>query len=303
MYDCHGDSAAILAAATDNKRGHLMRARLGVALATILIAAVSGAPAALADSSRSINWAGYAAHRHGVHFKKVIATWTQPQATCAQGASTYSAVWIGLGGYAKSSKALEQIGTELDCNAHGQAVSSAWYELVPSASHTTKLIVRPGDRIRAGVTVSGHDVHLVLDDLSRHRSFAKTMRASLLDTSSAEWILEAPSVCAGLASCQTLPLANFTSATISSAGVQSTTGHTGSIEDRHWDVSEISLLTPESRFVANGGSSGASAVPSALSPSGNSFRVIYRGAGAATPTASPARVTEGRLVHPTAQRR
>lgn len=260
--------------------------------------ALIGAPAAFADSSQSTNWAGYAIHRGGVRFKKVVGSWTQPKATCTPGTPTYSAVWVGLGGYSRTSQALEQIGTELDCNARGRAVSSAWYELVPAASHTTQLIIRPGDRLRASVAASANQVHLSLYDLTRHRSFTRTVTTSVLDTSSAEWIVEAPSVCTTDVSCQTLPLANFTAATINAASAESKSGHTGGIEDRHWGVSEISLVTPEPRFIANGGASGASAVPSMISSKGNSFTVTYRPGTAATPTEQPARVTDARLVHP-----
>jgi Peptidase A4 family len=272
--------------------------QLGLIVGAVSAVALIGAPAAFADSSQSTNWAGYAIHRGGVRFKKVVGSWTQPKATCTPGTPTYSAVWVGLGGYSRTSQALEQIGTELDCNARGRAVSSAWYELVPAASHTTQLIVRPGDRLRASVAASANQVHLSLYDLTRHRSFNSTVKASVLDTSSAEWIVEAPSVCTTDVSCQTLPLANFTAATINAASAESKSGHTGGIEDRHWGVSEISLVTPEPRFIANGGASGASAVPSMISSKGNSFTVTYRPGTAGTPTEQPARVTDARLVHP-----
>ena len=280
-----------------------MRARLALALAAAGAAlSLSVAPAAFADSTQSTNWAGYAVHRGGVRFSKVIGGWTQPRATCSSGTPTYSAVWVGLGGYAETSKALEQIGTELDCSSSGRAVSSVWYELVPAASHTTRLIVRPGDRIRASVAVSGRRVQLVLSDLTRKRSFTKTVRASVLDTSSAEWILEAPSVCTTFASCTTLPLADFSSATFGLASATSTTGHTGLIRDRRWGVSEISLFSRGHRFVGSGGADGGgpSAVPSSLSARGSSFTVIYRGgSGPITPaSASAAQVDTGRLVHP-----
>ncbi|MFZ0039754.1 MAG: G1 family glutamic endopeptidase [Solirubrobacteraceae bacterium] len=278
-----------------------MGARLflaGVAAVAAATLALSAAPAAMADASASTNWAGYAIHRGGVRFNKVLGQWTQPRVTCTAGDPTYSAVWVGIGGYARSSRALEQIGTEIDCNSRGRTVSSSWYELVPSASHTTSLIVHAGDRIRASVAVSGHEVTLLLDDKTRHRSFTKTMRAPLLDISSAEWIVEAPSVCTSEISCQTLPLANFSSARITSATAKSTRGHSGGIKDRHWGVSEISLLTPEPRFVAQNGGTGASAVPSPLSRKGNAFTVTYRGGSAGTPTATPASVTDARLVHP-----
>ena len=48
------------------------------------------------------------------------------------------AVWIE-----RSSQSLEQAGTEFDCKPSGEAVYSAWYELVPSAGRTIKMTVRP----------------------------------------------------------------------------------------------------------------------------------------------------------------
>ncbi len=59
-------------------------------------------PPASADSTQSSNWAGYAVHRRGVRFSKVIGTWTQPRATCTPGQATYSSVWVGIGGYRRS---------------------------------------------------------------------------------------------------------------------------------------------------------------------------------------------------------
>ena len=119
-----------------------------ISLAVVALAALAGAPAALADSTQSSNWAGYAVHRAGITFAKVAGTWTQPQATCSGGRPTYSAVWVGIGGYNVSSQALEQTGTEADCTAGGHAVSSAWYEVVPAPSRTIKRTIAPGDRVR-----------------------------------------------------------------------------------------------------------------------------------------------------------
>ena len=105
-----------------------VRSRLILALmtaATLLVAA----PAALADVVSSSNWAGYAVHRSGIRFTKVLARWTQPSARCTAGHRTYSALWVGLGGYDASSDAVEQIGTEVDCTASGRVSSTAWYQL------------------------------------------------------------------------------------------------------------------------------------------------------------------------------
>jgi hypothetical protein len=275
----------------------------------VIAAALAWVPSASADSSQSSNWAGYAVHRSGVSFTKVIGTWTQPQVTCTTGVPTYSSLWVGIGGYNQSSQALEQIGTEDDCTAGGQVSSSAWYELVPAPSRAIKLTIAPGDRVRASVSVVGHSVKLTIRDLTRRRSFSKTTHTSNLDTSSAEWIVEAPSLCAGAggATCQTLPLANFGSIAFSSAAAKSTAGHVGTITDGHWTRTKISLAPGGPRFVDTGGlpgqSAALSAAPSALTAGGSAFTVSYLGAAPGVPptglpTSAPRQVAVGRLVHP-----
>jgi hypothetical protein len=232
-----------------------------------------------------------------VHFTSVSGTWTQPRATCTRGQATYSAEWVGLGGYDLRSKALEQIGTESDCTASGRAVSSAWYELVPSPSHAIKLTVRPGDRMRAGVTVKGDAVTVTLSDLTRHRSFTKRLHPATIDATSAEWILEAPSVCSG-SDCHTLPLADFGSAGFTAAAATTTTGHRGTIDDHRWTTTRISLAATGRTFVSDVSAPPASAVPSVLSAKGSAFTVTYR--GGATPTApiQPAFVAGDRIARP-----
>jgi hypothetical protein len=281
-----------------------MRARAvrrAAALAAALALGLVGAATASADSSDSSNWAGYAAHRSGVRFRKVIGAWTQPNATCTAGKATYSSVWVGLGGYSVSSPALQQIGTELDCTASGRVASGAWYELVPAASHTTKLVVAPGDRIQASVNVTGNQVKLAITDLTRHRSFARTLHDIVLDTTSAEWIVEAPSACTSSTDCQTLPLANFGSTAVTGARAITTSGHTGSIADRHWTTTRISLAEDARRFAAGGGTGPRPvlAAPSSLTAGGSAFTVSYSRAPLTAGTTSARAAAVGRrLVHP-----
>lgn len=266
------------------------------ALAALVLGLVL-APGASADSSESSNWAGYAAHHSGVHFKRVVGTWTQPKATCVPGQPTYSSMWIGIGGYAVSSPALEQIGTEADCTAAGRQSSSAWFELVPAPSKNIKLAVSPGNRLQASVAISGRQVTLTLDNLTRHRSFTRRVRASVLDTGSAEWIVEAPSVCSTSTACQTLPLADFGTTGFSAARATMTTGHVGTIHDRRWTTTKITLAQSGRRFIDNGGSAPATATPSALKRSDTAFTVTYGGASGGSPTAERRQVATTRLVH------
>jgi Peptidase A4 family len=248
-------------------------------LSTALITAVGlvCAPAAMANVTNSSNWAGYAVHRSGVSFRQVSATWTQPSAACVGGQPTYSAVWVGLGGYRQSSDALEQTGTELDCSPSGRVVSTAWYELVPAPSKTIALPVTPGDVMHATVTVVGHRATIDLENLTQHRTFRRTLNAPSMDVSSAEWIVEAPSECVSQLSCQTLPLADFGTVTFDSATAVSTKGTAGSILAGSWGRTKINLTPGGSHFIVYDRAPGTAGVasPSALRSGGTEFDVIY----------------------------
>jgi hypothetical protein len=278
-----------------------IRRHLGIAAFAALALTGVAAPPALADSVQSSNWAGYAAHRGGVKFKRATATWRQPKATCTLGRATYSSVWVGLGGYSLRSRALEQIGGEVDCNARGRVVSSAWYELVPAPSRTIRLQVRPGDEMKATVTVIGHRARLQLRNLTRRHTFTKTVHTSAVDISSAEWILETPSICSG-SSCQVLPLANFGSATFKSARATTTRNASGPISSRSWNTSKITLGAGGRHFAAAGGAAASvSALPSSLSSRRTSFTIIYQGpATSADPSPAMARTSmrSGALARP-----
>jgi hypothetical protein len=253
--------------------------RAGLSTALIFAAALVAAPAAMANANttKSTNWAGYAIHRSGVSFRQVSGTWTQPSATCVAGQQSYSAAWVGLGGYQPTSGALEQIGTELDCNAAGKVVSSAWYELVPAPSTTISLAVQPGDVMHATVTVAGHRVVFDLEDLTRHRTFHKTSYAPSIDVSSAEWIVEAPSECVSQFACQTLPLADFGSVTFASATATSVGGTAGSILNSAWSRTKIRLTPGAQRFIVarSTSDSAITAAPSPLRRGGTQFDVTY----------------------------
>jgi hypothetical protein len=256
----------------------------------MLAAVLAGAPAAMAGVAKSTNWAGYAIHRSGVSFRQVSARWTQPGATCVAGRPSYSAVWVGLGGFSPTSTALEQIGTELDCNAAGNVVSSAWLELVPAPSRTISLAVAPGDALHATVTVIGHRVVFELDDETSHHSFHRTLRAASIDVSSAEWIVEAPSQCLSQFACQALPLANFGSVTFDSAAAVTTDGASGTIENAGWGRTKIRLIAGAQREIVSSGSSdlAGTAAPSALRGAGSQFDVTYA-TGPSAPRQSYAR--------------
>jgi Peptidase A4 family len=246
-----------------------------------LAALATLAAAAPASAATSTNWAGYAVTKSGARFKKVTGTWIQPAVDCSSGRS-YSAYWVGLGGYHADSNALEQIGTEADCSSGGGVHYEAWYELVPATAVTLKnLTIRPGDRVSASVTVTGHTVRMRIADETTGNVVVKTLVATAVDTRSAEWIVEAPALCGGLGRCDVQPLADFGTTSFSRVKATSATGHAGTLTDPAWTRTPILLNTDGSgggygpgRFTRE--TTSASATPGDLDPTtGSAFTVTY----------------------------
>jgi peptidase A4-like protein len=253
-----------------------VRPRLLIAAVIAVAGLLGSAGSALANTQASSNWSGYAVHSDGVHFRDVSGEWRVPKVACHSGLASYSAMWVGLGGFSANAAGLEQTGTEADCAGYGQAVYSAWYELVPAASRTLSMTVGPGDLMRGEVKVNGRRVIMTLTDLSRrHSRFSHTFTPSVLDTTSAEWILEAPGSCSG-ASCMTLPLANFGRAAFVLARAVTTSARTGGILSSHWRTTRIVLSASGRSFVDGGAPSfNGGASPGGLSDAGSAFALSY----------------------------
>jgi hypothetical protein len=266
-------------------RRRLLLAALGL-IASVAVLPVAGAQA---SSSISSNWAGYAVREPGTRFDRVSGSWTVPAVACVAGQRSYSANWVGLGGYSSSSKALEQLGTESDCSSTGNAVYSAWFEVVPDVARTSSLRMHAGDQVTASTTVSGTRVVLRLANRTTGRSATRTIRADVVDLTSAEWITEAPSICLGTStsSCTLGRLANFGTTSFTAAQARTTTGRSASISGGGWTPVQISLSQatgagrPGGRFEQTA-VAGAAAAPTLLTGSGDSFSVTY------TSSATPA---------------
>jgi hypothetical protein len=250
--------------------------------------ALGAVPAASAASdvqqASSENWSGYVVGSSSSsdtsrQFKSVSGSWVQPTAKCTSGQS-YSAFWVGLGGSGESN-ALEQTGTEADCKGDGTATYFAWYELVPAAPVRVALAVAPGDHISSQVTVTGTNVTVALSNQTTGASFTKTLQMSNPDTSSAEWIAEAPSSCdQSVGSCTPLPLTDFGTVTFTGAKATAGDGHTGTISDSNWSSASVQL-NPDAASSGFGNAqfasqqSSAGAAPSSLSSDGSSFSVAW----------------------------
>jgi hypothetical protein len=280
----HADLASVIRPVA---RSFSRRALALSALAVLAIAAAASAVApgiaSAVTATVSANWSGYAVtgSSKSAHFDRVAGSWVQPGGSCARGQETYSVTWVGLGGFRQGSKALEQTGTAVNCTSSGRAVYSAWYELVPAAPVTMRLAVHPGDEISASVAESAGETILQVRDLSTHHARTAVRAASPLDLSSAEWIVEAPSLCFTTTHCTPLPLTDFGTVSFSNASVSTSSAQRAAIDARSLKVTRLELRDysqgPGHRFAST--VTPATGIASALSPTGNAFTVTWQALG------------------------
>lgn len=264
--------------------GAFLAGTLGMGLAT-------GTPTASAQSvevqqASSQNWSGYVVRDSSGHnFSSVSGSWVQPalSASSTSRGQGYSAFWVGLGGAGNQSQSLEQVGTAAE-TAGGQASYYAWYELVPAAQVRLGLAIHPGDHMSGRVSVSGTSVSISISDQTTGQSVNKTLQMSNPDTSTAEWIAEAPAAVQGDGSMQILPLANFGKVTFTDSSATAG-GHTGAIGDPAWTVQRVDLdnsgVATDVAYDPYGQAqqSSAGASTGGLSTDGSSFTVSYSPSG------------------------
>jgi hypothetical protein len=290
----------------------LMFPTLSVAAACALGAVPIASASAATDVQKasSGNWSGYVvgassdgdSSSAATTFKTVTGSWVEPTAKCSSSA-TYSAFWVGLGG-ADGKEALEQDGTEANCDADGTAHYYAWYELVPKAPVRADLAVHPGDHMTATTTVDGHDVTETIVNHTTGQTYSKTLTMSNPDVATAEWIAEAPSQCqTGATNCTALPLSNFGKVSFTSAGATDSSGQTGTISSGDWATAALSLNSSDSSsglgamgdsysysygyggyggYSDSGSASTGSATPSSLTDGGAAFTVSYKAESSAS---------------------
>jgi len=243
--------------------------RMAPVAATILIASFAARTAAADPVQVSgPNWAGYAATAPSgttLSFTSAQGEWREPAVSCGAGsAGAKSAIWVGLGGFVGNG--LEQIGTNANCDSRGRPAYSAWFELLPYIAYPIKAKVRPGDTLAAQVTVDGTAVRLQLQNLTRRWTVTKNLSSESPDTSSAEWIVEAPIACSAYA-CSPSRLANFGSVSITNVAA-ATTSESGALTDPAWSVAAIRLV-PEDATASPG------AAPAPVSADGQAFSVLW----------------------------
>jgi hypothetical protein len=167
----------------------------------------------------SPNWSGYAVT--GETFTDVVGSWVQPTATCPAKKQQDAAFWVGIDGYSRSDDAVEQIGTDSDCNKGKPDVPHyyAWWEMdtaTSTHSNTIPETVSPGDHMTAEVSGSDGVYTPTLTDVGKWSySPGPQTQSPAPPASSAEWIAEAPSICKK--KCVPVPLSDFGSVTFTGA--------------------------------------------------------------------------------------
>lgn len=154
----------------------------------------------LAYGWSSSNWSGYAI-TGTAPYTSITGNWIVPQVTGRHG-STYSSAWIGIDGFNNSN--LIQTGTEQDYYS-GSAHYDAWWEILPAAETVIPgFTVEPGNHMSASIVKgSNGQWTITLDDVTTGQTFS-TVQSYSGPGSSAEWILEAPTIGGRVA-----PLANY----------------------------------------------------------------------------------------------
>jgi hypothetical protein len=235
---------------------------------------------ALAALQLSTNWSGYVATTPlgapaALTFTQATGTWRVPKVVCTR-SGTSAAFWVGIGGSSPAAPALEQLGTSADCEPNGAPQYRAWTEIVPDPANFLSLKVRPGDVITASVVVQGQMVTMSLtNQTTRKRYSTRIAVEQAVDTSSAEWIAEAPSLCRSQAACDVVPLSNFRTVGFTHVAVTAN-GHTGVLTDPAWLVTPLALVSSSGAVHYTPKSNASGAVPNPISSTGRAFSIGYR---------------------------
>jgi hypothetical protein len=241
-------------------------------LAAVVLAAVAvaGAPAADSAGGKTVtlkqggsalrpamhvspNWSGYVATAppgKAISFTSVTGTWTVPKAICSKKQGrTYSTVWVGLGGWTQTRQ--EEVGTDANCSSAGKPRYYAWFELVPYLSFpaTVKNTVHAGDTMTGFVRiVNPKVVELRISNRTRHWTFTRKINWWNNDTSTADWVVEAPAVClkqvcseASLANFRQVTMREISATAISLKGTKTTT-QSGTLANPSWTVIPVRLV-------------------------------------------------------------
>ena len=239
---------------------------------------------------KSTNWGGYVIASNQTALNDYNAAYAKPtvtqvnaswivQTASSSHSATYSAQWVGIGGFFSGDNTLIQTGTSSDYS-HG-ASYNAWYELLPASETVISMTVKPGDKMYASISLvpgTTNEWNITINDISENEAFSKivTYNSSKL---SGEYIEERPELCTAT-HCSLSTLTDFGTAYYGEGYTGITTPATnyamvGSVQS---DIGNLPYTTVT--MVSNTGA--ALAVPSALQYDGTSFAMTYEGSSSPT---------------------
>ena len=200
---------------------------------------LSTVPRVEVKNGLTTNWAGYAVLTNLSDpminsIQEINASWIVPKVDCKVVRNSYAAVWVGMDGY--SSPSVEQIGTDSICS-QGKPVYYAWYEMYPKNSVYLRMKVNQGDLIFADVKYLGKNkFKLTITNKNTKISYSTTQLGQKLKRTSAEWIIEAPSI-----GKRTTPLSNFSEITFMGSSV-TINNITGPITSNNWQYDKMEMV-------------------------------------------------------------
>ena len=154
--------------------------------------------AQISNASYTSNWSGQmAVPPSGQSFTKVTANFIVPSVSISDRES-YSSTWIGLGGFYTNK--LIQAGTAQHKLSSGATQYYTWWEILPDPEQRiTNIAVYPGDKFYVHISwdSSRSSATFFIENVTRsqYSSFSTSFTTSSdYDGSSAEWIVERPSV-------------------------------------------------------------------------------------------------------------
>jgi hypothetical protein len=207
----------------------------------------------------SLNWSGYAVTPQSAKITAVSSTFKVPAVGLPPG---FAATWAGIGGY--NTHDLIQAGTAEQSppsNPLSGPQYYAWYELLPNSEAPLSgcrgdrsCAVKPGDHIAVHISQASTNRWKISMTNAGHWSWSKSVKYKST-RSSAEWILEAPTLIAA----QTL-LAGVGNVHFGPTSTYTASGHKYTIAQGN-----------PTKIVLSPGGAFREATPSALAQNGQSF--------------------------------
>jgi hypothetical protein len=200
------------------------------------------------QTTESTNWSGYV--DTGTTFTGVGGEWTVPSVD-PSGVLAASSQWIGIDGALPGDNSLIQTGTSA-ITQNGGTQYFAWYEILPAVSVPIGL-VSPGDDMQATIIEDTPGTWTITIADNTSQSFFSNQFAYTGPASSADWIVEDPTITSGQPPVSSQPpLANFGITPFSNLGV-------GGTDVNATGLTPIDMIDGSSNIIAYPGTLSASA--------------------------------------------